>query len=66
MTRILITGGCGFIGRHVAQELMAHGHEVRLYDAMIDQVHGLAQAEIPEAPSSSAATCVTPTASAPR
>jgi dTDP-L-rhamnose 4-epimerase len=48
MTRILITGGCGFIGRHVAQELMAHGHEVRLYDAMIDQVHGLAQAEIPE------------------
>ena len=48
MARILITGGCGFIGRHVAQELMAHGYDVRLYDAMIDQVHGLAQADIPE------------------
>lgn len=40
MTRILITGGCGFIGRHVAEEMLAHGYEARLYDAMIDQVHG--------------------------
>lgn len=39
MTRVLITGGCGFIGRHVAQELQQHGHEVRVYDALIEQVH---------------------------
>jgi dTDP-L-rhamnose 4-epimerase len=48
MPRLLITGGCGFIGRHVAQELIAHGHEVRLYDAMIDQVHGGTQVTLPE------------------
>jgi dTDP-L-rhamnose 4-epimerase len=27
---------------------MAHGHEVRLYDAMIEQVHGVAKVEIPK------------------
>lgn len=48
MARILITGGCGFIGRHVAEELLAHGHEVRLYDALIDQVHGVAKVALPE------------------
>jgi dTDP-L-rhamnose 4-epimerase len=48
MPRLLITGGCGFIGRHVAQELLDHGHEVRLYDAMIDQVHGGTQVTLPE------------------
>lgn len=40
MSHVLITGGCGFIGRHVAADLIAAGHRVRLYDAMIDQVHG--------------------------
>jgi dTDP-L-rhamnose 4-epimerase len=44
MARVLVTGGCGFIGRHVAAELIRAGHTVRLYDAMIDQVHGSAQA----------------------
>jgi dTDP-L-rhamnose 4-epimerase len=48
MTKVLITGGCGFIGRHVAEEMLAHGHEVRLYDAMIDQVHGVAEVRLPE------------------
>ena len=48
MTKVLITGGCGFIGRHVAEEMLAHGHEVRLYDAMIDQVHGAAEVRLPE------------------
>jgi dTDP-L-rhamnose 4-epimerase len=47
MTKVLITGGCGFIGRHVAEEMLAHGHEVRLYDALIDQVHADAQAAPP-------------------
>lgn len=41
MAVVLVTGGCGFIGRHVAAELVRSGHAVRLYDAMIEQVHGL-------------------------
>ncbi len=48
MSHVLITGGCGFIGRHVAAELLAAGHEVRLYDAMIDQVHGGNAPEVPD------------------
>ena len=48
MTKVLITGGCGFIGRHVAEEMLAHGHQVRLYDALIDQVHGGGQPQIPD------------------
>jgi dTDP-L-rhamnose 4-epimerase len=42
MSRVLVTGGCGFIGRQVAAELIGAGHRVRLFDAMIDQVHGAA------------------------
>ena len=48
MTRLLITGGCGFIGRHVARELLDHGYEVRLYDGLIDQVHGGAAPDVPQ------------------
>ena len=35
MATILITGGAGFIGSHVAHELVAEGHEVILYDAFL-------------------------------
>lgn len=48
MATILVTGGCGFIGRHVTEELLAAGYQVRVLDAMIDQVHGDTEAEIPE------------------
>ena len=41
MERVLITGGAGFIGRFVADELLARGHRVRVLDALIDQVHGV-------------------------
>ncbi len=40
MSRVLITGGAGFIGSHVAESLLAAGHEVRVYDSLVEQVHG--------------------------
>lgn len=36
----LIIGGAGFIGSHLADELLAHGHRVRVLDPLIAQVHG--------------------------
>jgi dTDP-L-rhamnose 4-epimerase len=36
---ILITGGAGFIGSHLADELLAHGHRVRALDVLSPQVH---------------------------
>jgi dTDP-L-rhamnose 4-epimerase len=43
MTRILITGGAGFIGSHLADELLHTGHTVRLLDLLCPQVHGAAK-----------------------
>jgi dTDP-L-rhamnose 4-epimerase len=37
---ILITGGAGFIGSHLADELLAHGYRVRALDNLSPQVHG--------------------------
>jgi dTDP-L-rhamnose 4-epimerase len=37
--RILITGGAGFIGSHLADELLAGGHRVRALDNLTPQVH---------------------------
>lgn len=36
---ILITGGAGFIGAHLADELIANGYRVRVLDALAPQVH---------------------------
>lgn len=38
--RILITGGAGFIGSHLADTLLRHGHHVRALDSLSPQVHG--------------------------
>lgn len=38
--QVLITGGAGFIGSHVADELLTRGHRVRVLDDLTPQVHG--------------------------
>lgn len=37
--RVLITGGAGFIGSHLADALLAAGCRVRILDALVPQVH---------------------------
>jgi dTDP-L-rhamnose 4-epimerase len=36
---VLITGGAGFIGSHVADELLRAGYRVRALDSLVEQVH---------------------------
>jgi len=38
--KILITGGAGFIGSHLADDSLRHGYEVRALDCLSPQVHG--------------------------
>jgi dTDP-L-rhamnose 4-epimerase len=38
---VLITGGAGFVGSHLADELLVHGYQVRALDNLSSQVHGL-------------------------
>lgn len=40
---VLITGGAGFIGSHLADKLLLHGHRVRALDSLAQQVHGFEQ-----------------------
>jgi dTDP-L-rhamnose 4-epimerase len=37
--RVLVTGGAGFIGSHVAEALVAAGHEVRVLDCLHPAAH---------------------------
>ena len=37
---MLVTGGAGFIGSHVADELLREGYRVRALDCLDPQVHG--------------------------
>jgi dTDP-L-rhamnose 4-epimerase len=38
--KVLITGGAGFVGSHLADELLERGYEVRALDNLAPQVHG--------------------------
>lgn len=37
---VLITGGAGFVGSHLADQLLARGYNVRVLDNLAEQVHG--------------------------
>lgn len=38
--KILITGGAGFIGSHLADEMLRHGYSVRVLDSLSAHAHG--------------------------
>lgn len=38
--KVLITGGAGFVGSHLADDLLEHGYDVRALDNLAPQVHG--------------------------
>ncbi|MFI7063055.1 NAD-dependent epimerase/dehydratase family protein [Kribbella sp. NPDC050124] len=45
--RVLLTGGAGFIGRHVHHQLVAEGHEVTVLDSFRPDVHRRTPAPAP-------------------
>ena len=42
MKRVLITGGAGFIGSHIALKLLEKGYKVTVLDNLLEKIHGAA------------------------
>ncbi|WP_431323291.1 hypothetical protein [Rhizobium sp. YTU87027] len=61
MALILVRGGCGFIGRHLAEELFANEHDLRVLDALFDLVY--AGSDLNPVGSTSALRAIRPTGS---
>lgn len=40
MKKVLITGGAGFIGSHIALRLIEKGYDVTVFDNLLEQIHG--------------------------
>ncbi len=40
MERVLVTGGAGFIGSHIALRLIEKGYDVTVLDNLLEQIHG--------------------------
>lgn len=40
MKRVLITGGAGFIGSHIALKLIEKGYDITVLDSLLEQIHG--------------------------
>ncbi len=46
--RVLVTGGAGFVGGHVVDELRALGHEVRVIDRLHPGAHAAHPCDVPD------------------
>ena len=40
MNKILVTGGCGFIGEVLCRQLVRAGYQARILDSLTEQIHG--------------------------